>query len=555
MLRCLNKRVLLAVAASLLSGFFLACAFPLPPVLVGLEGGSAAWFALVPLLLVLPHVSPRQAAVLGWITGGIFHLIGLSWLLALRFTWGNLPLTILSWIGLVLYCSIYTAVFTFMYAALVRKQLFKRLAARIVFLFLSPLLWCGLEYFRSILFTGFPWNLLGASQYQNPVLLQPASVGGVYAISFLIVLFNTALALTVERIWHEVRSGVRGRRLHVELMVGLLALAISWSMGVRSVRQLTETAMEDPRGLHIALVQPAIPQVQKWSAEHAQKIKHALARQTEIVLMSQPDLIVWPETATPDMVRFDPASWELVTDAVAEGAFLLVGTMDLDPVTRALYNAALLVGPDEKIHEAYYKRHLVPFGEYVPLVRWFPWLDRFAPLGFSCTPGDMEQSLAPLPTANGNVAASVLICFEDVFPYLARRDVRRGAQILVNLTNDGWFDGTSAPRQHLALSVVRAVENQVPLVRSANTGVSAFVDQAGRIQEVPGYRAEGQRGSRVRGVVIMPPGRKPTLYTRFGDWLLAIPCAIGTVLLGVWIFFDSRRPTYVPAVSGMKFTT
>ena len=537
----MNKQKWIVLTVALLSGFLLACAFPLPPFLAGMEGGSAAWLALVPLLVILAQVSPRQGAVLGLLAGLVFHLIGLAWLLALRTTWGNVPLTVLSWIGLSLYCSIYVSVFGWLYAAMARAALPKGQAGRLVLLFVSPALWVGLEYIRAILFTGFPWNLLGASQYENPVLLQTARIAGVYGISFLIVLFNTAIALTGQRVWQEIRSGDKRRRLHVELMVGLVILASSWSMGLRTLRWLTDVAMEDPQGLHIALIQPAIPQVQKWSEEHAREIEKVLREQTERALLSSPDLVVWPETATPGMVRFDAASRALVADAVSEGAALLVGTMDFNPDTMEYFNAALLVGPDNKIHGVYNKRHLVPFGEYVPLTRWLPVLERFAPLGFSCTPGEMKQAYLLLPGPEQTIPASVLICFEDVFPYLARRDVRRGARILLNLTNDGWFDGTAAPRQHLALAVLRAVENQVPMVRAANTGVSAFIDQAGRIREVPGPRAEGRYGFGTRGVVLMPESVRPTLYTRFGDWLLAIPSAIGTVLLGAWMLFDKRR--------------
>ncbi len=201
MLRCLNRRILLAVLASILGGFLLACAFPLPPLLAGMEGGSAAWLALVPLLLVLAHASPRQGAALGFLAGFVFHLIGLAWVLALRITWGNLPVTILSWMVLALYCSIYVSLFGSIYAALAGMVNQKGQVGRLALLLLGPAVWVGLEYFRAILFTGFPWNLLGASQYENPVLLQTARVGGVYGVSFLIVLFNTALALTVQRVW------------------------------------------------------------------------------------------------------------------------------------------------------------------------------------------------------------------------------------------------------------------------------------------------------------------------------------------------------------------
>jgi len=547
MLRCLNRHMVMALVAAGGSGFLLACAFPMPLALRGLEGDSAAWLALIPLLLGLLHLRPMQGALAGFAAGSVFHLIGLSWLLALRFTWGNLPLTVLAWIGLADYCSLYMALFGYAFAysaGMLRKC---GVAGRLLLLFLAPALWVGLEYVRAILFTGFPWNLLGASQYQNPVLLQSARVFGVYGISFLIVLFNTALALTGQRVWQEVRGRERRSRVHGELMLGLLLLAIFWSAGVRTLRRTHRDMQRHGVPIRIALVQPAIPQVLKWSDEHAREIEAVLEQQTELALITRPEVVVWPETATPGMLRFDPVSRALVQGVVSEGVFLLVGTMDADPQggyfpDTPLYNAAVLVGPDGLLRGRYYKRHLVPFGEYVPLTGWIPALERLAPLGFSCTPGTGEQTLLVLSGQAGEVWAGTLICFEDVFPYLARRDVRNGARLLVNMTNDAWFDNTAAPRQHLAHAVLRAVENRVPMVRAANSGVSAFIDQAGRFEEIPGLRAEGSRGVGTR-VVLLPQGREDlTLYTRYGDWLLAIPCALGTlVLLGYAIARSYRQ--------------
>jgi apolipoprotein N-acyltransferase len=255
--------------------------------------------------------------------------------------------------------------------------------------------------------------------------------------------------------------------------------------------------------------------------------------------------VIWPETATPGLLRYDAASRALAESVVAGGAWLLAGTMDAAPETQAFYNAVLLMNPARRIEASYFKRHLVPFGEYVPLTRWIPALERLAPLGFSCAVGSHDQELLFVPSPDGVVPVSTLICFEDVFPYLARRDVRRGARLLVNVTNDGWFDGTAAARQHLAMAALRAVENQVPMVRAANSGVSAFIDQAGRITEVPGPRAEGVQGSSVRLVMIPAEREYITTYTRYGDWLLAIPCAIATLLLTLIGFVGARMNTRV----------
>lgn len=543
MLRFLNQRTIAVVAAASATGFLLACSFPLPPAMSGMEGGSAAWLALIPLFLVLVTSSPRYGMVAGCIAGWIFHLIGLSWLLALRSTWGNTPLTVVAWIALAFYCALYVAVFGGLVAGAARMFFKKGLTGRVVVLLLSGVFWVGLEYIRSFLGTGFPWNLLGVSQYESPALLQPARWVGVYGISYLIVLFNMSLALTVQRVWREIRGQQKRRRVHVELMLGLLVVAICWSWGMRTLLREHRTSGEGTK-VRVAVVQPSIPQVQKWSEAHAQEIETVLLEQSELALLSGPELVVWPETATPGLLRTDPASRQLAGEVVAQGAYLLAGTMDVNPLQHAYYNAALLMGTNGMIRTSYNKRHLVPFGEYVPFAKAIPALEKFAPLGFSCLSGDLDQELVTLSFADerATLPMSTLICFEDVFPYLARLDVQRGARLLVNLTNDGWFDQTSAARQHLAHAVFRAVENQVPMVRAANTGVSAFIDRGGRVQEVPGPHAEGSRGWGTRSITIPPVERKLTLYTRYGNWLFAIPCMLVT-LLGIFYMtlIDGRR--------------
>lgn len=535
MLRRVNRWFFIRLAAAATSGFLLACSFPLPPVLAGLEESHAAWLGLIPLLLALLMERPAFGALLGFVAGVIFHLIGLSWLLALRVTWGNVPLTVLSWIGLSLACSLYLAAFGYVFACASQRLFARGSGGKVLLLVLAGIFWVGQEYARAVWFTWFPWNLLGASQYRNPVLLQPARIAGVYGISFVIVLFNASLALTIRRVWQEVREHQRRRRIHVELMVGLLTVALVWSFGMRTMLRTAREA-DGSNKLRVAVVQPAIPQVQKWTDEHELEILDVLQRQTELALLSRPDLVVWPETATPGFLRIEPESRALARVVTDAGVALLAGTMDADMgEPRSYYNAALLIEPEYGIRPPYYKRHLVPFGEYLPFTGWFPALERFAPLGFSCAAGNPDQVLMELPGKGGErIASSILICFEDVFPYLARRDVRRGARILMNLTNDGWFDGTSAARQHLALAVLRAVETQTPMVRAANTGVSAFIDANGRFVEVPGERAEGSRGWGVREVVIPSVERVLPIYTRFGDWILALPCLLLLLVFGGW---------------------
>ncbi len=529
--------------AVLLSSFLLACAFPLPPALAAMEGSSAAWLGLIPLIIVARLSRPKAAFWWGWLCGFLFWLVSAAWVLGLRHSWGYLAVVILAWVALAAYCALYMGLFAFLLSSVwpdspgrepaSARQLTLR---RLVLMFLAPLIWIGCEYLRAVLFTGFPWNLLGASQYRNIPAMQLASWGGVYAVSGLIVLLNAALALTAIRIVNEIRRRESRRRIHVELMLGLVAVALCWSWGVRTVRP-GQTGEGDAI-VRIAAVQPNIPQVQKWSEAHRQAAYLALRDQTELAIMSRPDLVIWPETAIPDMLRVDPIAQSVVSALVSNGTQLLVGSMDYEqPEAVALYyNASFLVDATSSIVGSYRKRHLVPFGEYIPFENQVALIKRLAPLGFSCMPG---ESVGPieLNVKSGDGETTVhfgaLICFEDVFPYLARRDVMAGARFLVNQTNDAWFDPSAASRQHMANAVFRAVENRVPLVRCANTGWTCFVDRFGRIVElmVGDDGRTGLKGFSVAEVRIPPATMRLTQYTRFGDWLLALPCAMLTAIL------------------------
>jgi len=541
--KLINRSVMLKAAGVAISGWLLACAFPLPPGLEGMEGAGAAWMALIPLMLVIRCSPPRAAFAWGWVSGFLFWLLTLSWLLTLRHTWGSVALPALGWVALSAYCALYTGLFAFVFAAVPDTW-------RLLPVLAAPLLWAGTELLRATLFSGFPWNPLGVSQYRNIAAIQVAGLGGVYALSALIVMLNASLAMTILRVYGEIRGcAPRRRRVHSELMIGLAAVAICWSWGMRTVRQ---TPPATGPSLRIAAIQPAIPQLQKWNESHEHDIYKALNEQTELALMSKPDLVVWPETATPGMLRIDPASQRLIDAVAAQGdAYLLAGSMDYTqaPGEEPQYlNASFLVTPAGHIESVYNKRHLVLFGEYLPFERQIPFLKRWSPLGFSCIGGDPLQPLmemkrpAARPEADSEpVRLSVLICFEDAFPYLARRDVRRGARLLVNQTNDAWFDGSAASRQHMANAVLRAVENRVPMVRAANTGITCFIDRFGRITErvVTDAGETRARGFSIASVTPADAAMPLTPYTRAGDWLFGLPCALATVLAALFMLRGS----------------
>ena len=549
---------LLRVLAVLLSSFLLACSFALPPGLETMEGPSAVWLGLIPLILVVRTTRPRFAFWWGWLCGFLFWLVSVSWILRLQNSWGCLPLVLLAWVALAAYCALYMGLFAFLLSSVFSSRELNvpyRQLRRLAVVLAAPLLWVGCEYLRAVFGTGFPWNLLGASQYKNTAVIQIAAWGGVYAVSAVIVLMNAAIAITALRIVDEIRNRERRRRVHFELMLGLTVVALCWARGVSRVRQ-GGTGISASDSIRIAAVQPNIPQVQKWSEDHRYGAYTALREQTELAVMGRPALVIWPETAIPDLLMVDPMAQSVVASLVTDESWLLVGSMDFEQPSDDrvdYYNSSFLVNGAGRIMASYRKRHLVPFGEYLPFENQIPLIKKMAPLGFSCMPGEESPVLFELPHAGGEAPGitkfGVLVCFEDVFPYLARRDVRAGAQFLVNQTNDGWFENSSASRQHMANAVFRAVENRTPLVRCANTGVTCFIDHLGRIMDmlVDGKGNTELRGFSVAELFPRSQGSALTPYTRFGDWLFALPCVMLLVVFWCALIVGAvrRRKTIV----------
>ncbi|MBN2302269.1 MAG: apolipoprotein N-acyltransferase [Lentisphaerae bacterium] len=553
-------------ACSLLSGILLACAFP--PV----EESIGVWFALVPALFVSRFTGSRGSFCFGLLSGIVFWLLCLSWLLQLRLVGGNLPLVILGWISLSVYCAAYMAAF-FMIASFllrfkertmvsledaesrwlgIRDQLFN-----IALMFGLGVIWVGFEYLRSALFTGFPWNALGISQYRNTALIQIAEYVGVYGVSALIVVVNVALLITTQRIADVYLRRRKYGGMRIDLLVALVAVALTTfhGLGIMRRRNMDDSFVGTVR---IAAVQPNVPQTQKWSREAEEEVYDTLYANTELALAISPDIIIWPETSLPGAVGADMNAEKFASRLAANGTYLLVGAMEVEwdehakisPSAKVpphrLYNSSILFNPTGDIEDRYRKQRLVPFGEFIPLDKTLVRLQDYVPIQGSCTPGSRRtvfriEIVDPATGVAFEAAFSALICFEDIFPSLARRFVIEGARMLVNQTNDGWFDGSSVHVQHMSHCVFRCVENRVPAVRASNTGVTCFIKNTGAVSGI--HMAD--RKDWGIGMLRMLPGclsvngrnMQLTLYTKFGDILFALPCAIiacvGFVLVAV----------------------
>ncbi|MBU0678095.1 MAG: apolipoprotein N-acyltransferase [Verrucomicrobia bacterium] len=519
---------LLPWVGALLTSFLLIVSYP------PFEQSQWAWFALVPLICVVAQVKAKRAALLAFVSGAIYWLFTMFWLTRV---------TVMGWFILCLYCALYLVPFAVVVGAWLKSRGCSSALSNLGLAVTGSAVWAGFEYLRSVLFTGFAWNPLAVSQFAMPSIIQSAQWGGVYMISALIVFTNIAIACVVLR---YIRGrNFRGVTLHPELLAALLLVLANTLQGVRTINNGSS-----PRKVRIATVQPNIPQYQKWTAQFVTAIYDQLDGLSRTALrVGGFDLLVWPETALPDFLRESESAYQFVHDISTNGVPLLVGSMDMEWKEGGgkpdYYNSSFLVATNGIIDQVYDKQHLVMFGEYVPLEHFLPFLTALTPIQESFSSGDTSTVFR----LDGKVNFSVLICFEDVIAKVARSAVRNGARMLVNQTNDAWFDFAEGsrlgyswgPRQHMAQCVFRAVENRVPVIRSSNTGVSCGIDRLGRVHDI---LDDGEGRTMLAGFKIMELGipaedMSLTWYTRNGD-VFGLLCALVAVGMCILTFRQLR---------------
>ncbi len=456
---------------SLVSGLLLWLSFP---------GGPALWpllfVALVPLLLAVQQGSGKQAFVCGLATGLLHFVLLLYWIVIVLGHYGGLPwfVSVPALLLLSLYMGGYLAVFA------VCARLLLTFATPLTSLWTLPALWVGLDWLRGVLFGGFPWMDPGYALWQQPLLIQTADLFGHHGITFLIVLVNTLVALLV------VKKRERKREWMVPTVSVLLLFLAAAGYSLERWQQLEKDLTGAVR-LPIGIVQGNIDQSIKWSPDQQEKTVAGYVQQTALLSTPaknspRPTLVVWPETALPFYPVNNPLVEELRSMSSQYDMALLTGAPWYEVVDRAnkkfnFFNSALLLAPTGEFVGRYEKSHLVPFGEYVPLKPFLPFLAPLVESVGDFSPGAVER---PLPWQQARIG--VLICFESIFPDIARKWVQTGANVLVNLTNDAWYGKSSAPYHSLAMSTFRSVETRRSLVRSANTGFSGFIDPLGRVQ-------------------------------------------------------------------------
>jgi apolipoprotein N-acyltransferase len=382
-------------------------------------------------------------------------------------------------------------------------------------------------------FTGFPWNILGASQYRFLSLIQIASFTGVYGVSFLVVCISVALAVAI----------VSKRPL------ALLppALAVVATIVYGQSRLTTPPANSET--IKIALIQPSIPQPAIWDANEKTNRFLKLVDLSRAALEKSPDLLVWPEAAMPDIFTRNKFTQQIISQLVTgKKIWMVMGASDSRPKPNGApaelewANSAFLISPSGDLADRYNKKHLVIFGEYMPLADIFPFLAKFRSSGAGLVPGNHNVTFA---TSNPTAHFPVVICYEDMFPHEVRDRVNDGTDFILNLTNDGWFGDSAVQWQHAINALFRAIENGIPLVRCTNNGLTCWIDRNGKIHEAFFENSTDihQAGWKIAEVPVRPPNQRPTFYTKHGDvfgWTCVALVVLLTTLSTLQTF--SRKP-------------
>jgi apolipoprotein N-acyltransferase len=512
-------------ALALLSSLLLVVSFP------KFDLGFLAWIGLLPILIATNGKGLKYTFIL-WFVCGLFFFGGIFY-----WTFAIPKYTVLHHSLLGLYLPPYFAFFGLAFG-IISKRWGVRPA-----LFAVPFIWVSLEYVRSNLsFVALPWALLAHSQYQYPVIIQIASVTGTYGLSFLIVLVNAAITQIIMgriALWRGSTGSTnapRWTRGRLSLPVATAVLLVV----VLGYGQIALSGSTERRIIKASVLQGNISQERKVnSRRNAPYIMDRYAQLTRRAALDEPDLIIWPEAATPGFILKDVTLHQRMISIVREmNIYLLVGSSEYAKFTKTLPkdkkarsgNTALFFSPEGKILGQYLKIHLVPFGEYIPLEGIIDWPHFIVSKEGKIydTPGQ-EHTLFNLKEAK----FGVVICWEHVFADLFRTFVKNGADFMLNITNEGWFGDTAAPYQMLAISVFRAVENRRAIARAANTGISCFIDPHGRIT---GRVQDNQKKDTfVEGYLTgeIPISDHKTFYTKHGEVFAYICVAIALLMMAI----------------------
>lgn len=484
---------------ALVSGLLLTLCFPDP----GLH--YLAFVALCPLIISLAPMTVRQSFLAGFAAGFVHFTTLIYWIVPTLSTFGGLHilLSVCALALLCLYLALYPALFAWGLKKLAPSPAIMPLA--------GACLWTGLEFVRTHLFTGFPWGILGYSQFADRFLVQMADVTGVLGISFVLVLCNTLIST----VWIQITTNgsIMGRHLFLRLYLCVsytfFILAAAYVYGILRIPLVTQQMAAAPKPV-FAVVQGNIRQDLKWSRAFRRTTIEKYGSMSLEAARFTPDLIIWPETALPFYYGHDLDLSNQVDRYVRRAkTHFLMGSPAVETSGDQVryFNRVFMLNQLSIPVGTYDKTHLVPFGEYIPFQELLFFLEKLTQQAGNFSQG--ESGFVPLGFKQHKTG--ILICFEILFPSISRQFVKNGADILTTVTNDAWFGTTSAPAQHFSIAVLRAVENRRSVVRAANTGISGFIDPIGQVFAATRLFTDAMV------VHSLPALKSASFYTRHGD--------------------------------------
>jgi len=483
--------------------------------------------ALLAFFLLARRTTILQGLLFGYTLGLVHFLTVFYWLIYV---------TALGWIAVCLYMAIYPAAWGAFMAFYLKKGRHEVPTSlyNIRFSFVGASAWVVNEWLRGTIVTGFPWNYLGVTLVHHSLipLIQVAALGGVLLVSFVVAFFGLMLGLTAWRIWREVNAG-QYRGSHYDFFAAMALVCLCFIFGFKAM-----THVPPPAGYwNFLAIQPDIPERawQKNLLSDALIKEDRLTRQGILAARSKgenPDAIIWPEPAVAADFFESPLFFSVVKQLVEDsGSPVIFGSNDFEG--GKVYNSSILLHL-RGTQEVYHKRHLVPFGEYVPLADYLPFLRQLVPPGVDFSPGNTAKVFRlPLKIGGGEIAIAPLICFEDTVPAIVDSTIKLKPDIFINQTNDAWFLNSPAARQHLDNAIFRAIEHRRPLIRCTNDGITASIDERGIVENFLQNPHTGsvQSEGYLLGTVELHH-YPPTPYERFGNWIVwfsLIVCATAVI--------------------------
>ncbi|MFQ6107991.1 MAG: apolipoprotein N-acyltransferase [Candidatus Aminicenantales bacterium] len=480
------------------------------------------WISLIPLFFIVLKYKPSQTFFIGFLAGFSYYALLIYWIPSVPAHYGNLslPLSLLIYLVFVLFLALFWGVFCLVFSRIYRS--FPKSA-----FMLSPLIWISLEYILTHIFTGFPWGLLGSSQYQNLFFIQMACVSGVYGLSLIIVLFQSMFVFSVKH---------RKRAPFLITVALLLLIHLSGFLALKKEPSTMDS-------FKAAVIQGNVSSDIYWDRVTDQEIESLFRRHIDLSRKAYEEgaeLVIWPEFSVTlcfscPQILYQDFKKRLFQFVQETGTTLLLGTNEaaLSEGKMQFYNTALCLSPDLSITQ-YHKIHLVPFGEYTPYKKVFSFIEKMTHAIGDITPGE-EYTLHRYD----RYLFGSPICYEIIFPDLVRKFVKKGAHFLVTITNDGWYGNSSAPYQHFSMAVFRAVENRRYLLRAATTGISGIIDPHGRVLKKSEMMTIAYLSAEIY------PSEDVTIYTRYGDILpfLGLTFTVLFLILALIKRTDERKET------------